>query len=128
PARPEGRSAALRVWLKLLGVANRIEGEIRSRMRRRFGVTLPRFDLMAQLAKRPEGLTMGALGRSMMVTNGNVTGIAERLVAEGLVERLAQPGDRRAVLLRLTPEGEAAFAAMAAVHREWIEELFAEFA
>lgn len=114
----------LRLWLRLLSCTLLIENEIRARLRQRFGVTLPRFDLMAQLDRAPDGLTMGELSRRLMVSNGNVTGITDRQVAEGLVTRSPSPTDRRTMVVRLTPAGRAAFAEMARVHERWIVELF----
>ena len=112
---------ALRLWLRLLTCTMLIEGRIRARLRDRFDTTLPRFDLMAQLERNPDGLRMGELSRRLMVTGGNVTGITAALVAEGLVERRAIAGDRRGHLVRLTPAGKRAFDAMAAEHEGWVE-------
>ncbi|EKZ96210.1 MarR family transcriptional regulator [Cupriavidus sp. HMR-1] len=119
---------ALRLWLRLLTCTNLIEGDIRSRLRQDFAVTLPRFDLMSQLDRHPEGLKMGELSRRMMVTGGNVTGITDQLQQEGLVTREALPTDRRAYLIRLTPAGRAAFSSMARAHEGWIEQLFSGLA
>ena len=116
---------ALRLWLRLLTCTMLIEGRIRSRLRESFATTLPRFDLMAQLERHPEGLRMGELSRRMMVTGGNVTGITAALVAEGLVERHAIPGDRRAHAVRLTALGKRSFDAMAAEHERWVKEMLA---
>jgi DNA-binding MarR family transcriptional regulator len=80
---------------------------------------------MAQLERYPEGLTMGALSRHLMVTGGNITAIVDQLASEGLVERLAEPGDRRAFCIRLTRAGERSFAEMARAHEEWVVELLA---
>ena len=126
--RPADHEAELRLWLRLLTCATLIEGEIRRRLRAQFGVTLPRFDLMAQLDKTPAGMTLGELSGRMMVSNGNVTGLAERLVTQGLLDRRASPHDRRAQLVSLTPEGRRAFRAMARAHEDWIADLFAELA
>ena len=79
---------------------------MRARLRERFAMTLPRFDLMAQLERNPKGLKMGELSRRLMVTGGNVTGITDQLVAEGLVERAPDPGDRRAYAVPLTPPAQ----------------------
>jgi len=107
--------------------ANRLlETRTRRLLAERYGTTLPRFDLMAQLERAPRGLKMGELSKRMMVTGGNVTGITDLLEDEGLVERVADPADRRAWLVRLTPAGRRAFAAMAAEHERWIVECFAE--
>lgn len=117
---------SLKLWLHMLSCTVRIENEIRSRLRASFGITLPRFDLMAQLERHPEGLRMGELSRRMMVTGGNVTGITDQLEREGLVLRVPDPQDRRASAVRLTPAGRSAFAAMAAVHERWIDEMLAD--
>jgi DNA-binding MarR family transcriptional regulator len=114
---------SLKLWLRMLSCTVRIENEIRTRLRASFGVTLPRFDLMAQLERHPEGLRMGELSRRMMVTGGNVTGITDQLEKEKLVQRVPDPHDRRAFTVKLTAAGRRAFADMAAVHEAWIEEL-----
>ena len=116
---------ALRIWLRLLTCTQLVEREVRSRLREQFNTTLPRFDLMAQLDRHPEGLKMNALSRMLMVTGGNVTGVVDQLEKEGLVERLDAPDDRRAFRIRLTKAGERAFAEMARAHEEWIVELLA---
>ena len=114
----------VRLWLRLLTCTTMIEATIRTRLREQFGVTLPRFDLMAQLQKAPAGLTLGDLSRRLMVTNGNVTGLVERLVVAGEVDRAPHPADRRATTVRLTAAGRASFAAMARAHEGWIAALF----
>jgi hypothetical protein len=98
----------LRLWLRTLACTNLIENHIRTRLRADFGITLPRFDLMAQLERSPQGLKMGELSKRMMVTGGNVTGITDQLVAEGLVVREDSPRDRRAYIVKLTPRVVAA--------------------
>ena len=123
---PQHHRAELRLWLRLLTCATLIEAEIRKRMRENFNTTLPRFDLMAQLERAPEGVLLGELSRRMMVSNGNVTGLVERLVQERLIERQTSERDRRAALVRLTEHGHAAFAKMAAAHSDWVAELLAE--
>src|SRR5215472_7227573 len=123
--RPGDHQAELRLWLRLLTCTTLIEGEVRRRLRDSFEVTLPRFDLMAQLDKTPGGMTLGQLSSRMMVSNGNVTGLAERLVAQGLLDRKPSPSDRRAQIVSLTAEGRRAFRAMARTHENWIAEIFA---
>ncbi|MGG5808076.1 MarR family winged helix-turn-helix transcriptional regulator [Falsiroseomonas sp. CW058] len=120
---PPGHKDELRLWLRLLTLATLLEGEIRARLRRDFDTTLPRFDLIAALDRAGAGMTLGEVSRRMMVSNGNVTGLAARLEAEGLVERRARPGDRRAQLLRLTARGRREFARQSAAHEAWVAEL-----
>src|SRR5258708_4978491 len=116
---------ALRIWLRLLTCTQLIEKQVRARLRSQFATTLPRFDLMAQLERYPEGLKMNALSRLLMVTGGNITAIVDQLEKEGLVERLQEPADRRAWLIRLTSAGERTFGAMARAHEEWVVGLLA---
>ena len=116
---------ALRLWLRLLTCTQLVEKQVRSNLRERFDTTLPRFDLMAQLERAPEGLKMNELSRRMMVTGGNVTGITDQLVAEGLVDRVDVEGDRRAYRVRLTPKGHKLFDEMARQHEGWIVASFA---
>ena len=111
---------ALRLWLRLLTCTQLIEKRVRQQLRAQFDTTLPRFDLMAQLERAPQGLQMNELSRRMMVTGGNVTGITDQLVTEGLVERQAVPGDRRAFRVRLTSKGRSQFRLMAQAHEAWI--------
>jgi DNA-binding MarR family transcriptional regulator len=123
--RPHDHKDELRLWLRLFTCKEVIEGEVRRRLRDTFDVTLPRFDLMAQLERHPNGLRMTELSRRMMVTSGNITGITDQLVDEGLVRREPDANDRRAFVVKLTPTGRRAFDRMAAAHEGWIVELFA---
>lgn len=106
----------IRVWLRLLTCTTMIEGGVRRLLQRAFDTTLPRFDALAQLDRAPGGLTMTELSRRMMVTNGNITGVVDRLVADGLVDRRAAPDDRRALIAELTPHGRRTFRRMIPVH------------
>lgn len=120
-----GDHAALRLWLRLLASTTQIEEQVRRRLWRRFGISLARFDYLAQLHRRPEGLAMKALSRCLMVTGGNITGLTVELVREGAVERHRSPADARSWIVRLTPRGRRAFEGMAREHERWILELFA---
>ncbi len=115
----------VRLWLRLLKVVRGIEHELRDKLRREHDTTLPRFDVMAALSQHPDGLKMSRLSGVLRVSNGNVTGIADRLSEEGLVERVAVPGDRRATVLRLTQAGQTEFATQAQAHEGWIDEMLA---
>ena len=115
---------ALRLWLRLLTCTQLVEKQVRNNLREQFDTTLPRFDLMAQLQRNPDGLKMNELSRRMMVTGGNVTGITDQLVVEGLVERMEVDGDRRAYCVRLTGQGRKTFNDMAKRHEDWIVSAF----
>ncbi|MGC2781031.1 MAG: MarR family transcriptional regulator [Bradyrhizobium sp.] len=123
---PEDHADELRLWLRMLTCATLIEGEIRGRLRERFDVTLPRFDLMAQLDKAPDGMTLSDVSKRMMVSNGNVTGLVERLVESGHLDRRTSETDRRVQVIRLTKLGRAEFRKMAAEHETWIADIFGE--
>jgi DNA-binding MarR family transcriptional regulator len=122
---PADHKDELRLWLRLLTCANLIEGAVRKRLRDRFDETLPRFDLMAQLDRASDGMTLSELAQRMMVSNGNLTALVERLVEAGQVSRRASPSDRRAQMVALTTGGRRAFRKMAAAHEDWIADLMA---
>lgn len=117
--------SSLRLWLRLLSCAMAIEKRVRQGLAAEFGTTLPRFDVLAALERRAEGMTMGQLSRALLVSNGNVTAVVRALAAEGLVTAEPVASDRRASRVRLTPQGRARFAAMAAAHHQWVEDLLA---
>lgn len=119
-----GDHAALKLWLRMLACSTQIEDEIRKRLRLRFDISLPRFDYMAQLYRQPEGLKMSELSRFLMVTGGNVTGVTDELVREGMVTRTNSASDRRSWIVSLTAHGHATFKAMAQEHEQWILEFF----
>jgi DNA-binding MarR family transcriptional regulator len=117
----------LRLWLRLLKTSRLIEARLRERLRAEFDTTLPRFDLLAALSRHPDGLKMSALSGVLRVSNGNVTGIVDRLTGEGLVERVPVPADRRAMVVRLTPAGVEEFINQAAQHEIWVDDMLAGF-
>ena len=127
---PRADHAPLRTWLRLLTCSSLVEREVRARLRDEFGITLPRFDVLAQLdaaaRESVQGLTMSELSRRLMVTNGNLTSLVERLVREKLVSRAASPTDKRIQIVRLTAAGTRALGRMTPAHERWIEGMFAE--
>lgn len=124
-ARDSTSPEALRLWLRLVSTTTRIERQLASNLKRQFGSTLPRFDLLAQLDRAPEGLRMTELADRLLVTGGNVTWLVTSLVRDGLVTRSRASHDGRAVVVRLTPRGQSHFADMARAHEAWVAELFA---
>jgi DNA-binding MarR family transcriptional regulator len=116
--------ASLRLWLRLLSCTTRVEDKIRQKLRESFDITLPRFDLMAQLERHPDGLSMGELSRRMMVTGGNITTIVDQLEKESLVLRVVGVNDRRSFTVKLTQAGKDAFTDMAIAHEAWVADLF----
>ncbi len=122
----EDEKRELRLWLRLLTTTKVISQEIRRRLRREFGATLPQFDVLSQLFREPDGLRLGELSKRTMVTNGNVTGLVERLETEGLVVRQALPSDRRVTITRLTDEGRAIFQRMADAHETWLKDMMSD--
>ena len=117
----------LRVWLRLLDRNRDIQNQLRSALREEFDMTLPRFDVMATLNWQPEGLRMSALSARLKVSNGNVTGIIESLIREGLVTRTVAPEDKRAAMVSLTERGVAQFQLMATAHEVWVNKMFDSF-
>ncbi len=117
---------SIRLWLRLLTCTNMIEQRLRARLRQEFATTLPRFDFMAQLDRSPDGLTMGELSQRMMVSGGNVSGIANQLSGEGLIDRTQVPDNRRTLCVTLTDKGRKRFADMAAAHERWVVEMLGD--
>ena len=117
--------SSVRLWLRLLSCTMAIEKELQRRLSDR-GATLPRFDVLAALDRAPDGLTMGALSRALLVSNGNVTGLVRKLASDGLVAMETDPGDRRSSIVRLTERGAREFAALAQDHSHWIDAMLAE--
>jgi DNA-binding MarR family transcriptional regulator len=124
--RPDDHKTELRLWLRMLTCTTLIENEVRRRLRERFDVTLPRFDLMAQLDRAPQGMTLGELSQRMMVSNGNITGLVDRLEEQGLLKRRAAPRDRRVQIVSLTAGGRRGFRAMAKENGDWVAEMFVD--
>ena len=116
--------ASLRLWLRLLSCTTRVEDKIRQKLRESFDITLPRFDLMAQLERHSDGLSMGELSRRMMVTGGNITAIVDQLEKEKLVLREVGVNDRRSFTVKLTQAGKDAFTDMAIAHEAWVADMF----
>jgi DNA-binding MarR family transcriptional regulator len=123
---PGDDKARLRLWLRLLQSTRKLETELRERLRLEFNITLPRFDVLAALFRKPEGMLMSELSRYLVVSNGNVTGIIDRLVADCLVMRTQRKGDRRTSIVRLTDQGHKDFEKMAKVHEVWVNELLGD--
>jgi DNA-binding MarR family transcriptional regulator len=123
-SRPLGKQR-LRLWIRLLRTTRYLEAEVRERLKAEFATTLPRFDVLAGLYRAEGGLTMTELSRALMVSNGNVTGIVERLVSDGMIVREPIENDRRATRVALTEKGRDEFVRMAAAHENWINELLA---
>lgn len=114
----------LKMWIRLLGVTRAAEGELREFLRVKHGTTLPRFDVMAALYRRRDGVTMSELSRMLLVSNGNATTVVDRLEADGLVRRSPSDIDRRTVYVALTPEGLSAFEGLATDHEAEVDRLF----
>lgn len=115
----------LKLWIRMLGVTRGAENSLRDYLRREHGTTLPRFDVMAALWRRREGVTMSELSRMLLVSNGNATAVVDRLESDGLARREAEDGDRRRIRVRLTPDGLTTFEAMAEGHEAEVDAIFA---
>ena len=117
-----GGTSSIRVWLRLLSCTMAIEKIVQRRFAS-LGMSLPRFDVLAALDRHPDGMTMGALSRALLVSNGNVTQLVQKLARDGWVEIRTAPSDRRSSIVRLSERGRADFDRLARAHQKWIEEL-----
>ena len=116
----------LRVWLRLLTCTNLLDTEVRTRLKQTADTTLPRFDILAQLERHVGPMSMGELSKRLMVSNGNVTGLIDRLAGEGLVDRKPSPNDRRVQMVSRTKKGAKSFSDIAENHRTWVGEMMAD--
>jgi len=114
----------LRLWLQMLKATRSVEGELRNQLRKSHDTTLPRFDVLATLLANPEGMKMSDLSQRLMVSNGNVTSIVNRLVKNGLVDRTNLESDRRAFLAKITPKGHDFVTEVVQEHLGWINDIF----
>ena len=121
----EGSKRRLKLWIRMLAMTRSAEGELRDYLRVTHETTLPRFDVMAALWRRREDCTMSELSRMLLVSNGNVTAVVDRLEAEALVLRTPSEADRRTVHVALTAEGMTTFETMAEGHEAEVARLFA---
>ena len=126
-ASEDAGKARLRLWLRLLKTTRGIEARLRENFRDYFETTLPRFDVMAALSRHGDGLKMSEISGLLRVSNGNITGIVDRLADDGLLVRVSVPGDRRASRVMLTQKGMDEFRRQAAAHEVWISDLLGQF-
>ncbi len=115
----------LKMWIRLLGVTRAAESHLREFLRVQHDTTLPRFDVLAALYRRRDGVTMSELSRMLLVSNGNATTVVDRLENDGLVRRTPSETDRRTVFVALTPEGLRQFEVLATQHEAEVSRLFA---
>lgn len=123
-ARPDMNSEAM----ALVGRLNRFHQHIDVALREYFarhGLDFSEFDVLATLRRsgEPYELNARALLKSAMVTSGAITNRVDKLSAKGLVERNPCVSDRRAVMVRLTPEGRELIDAILLGHVENEEQL-----
>jgi DNA-binding MarR family transcriptional regulator len=123
---PEKQKLDLQLWVRLLACGHAAEQRVKNRIKETFGINQTQFNLLSQLDRAPEGIRMGEVARRTVVTGSNVTAVVDDLEQRGMVKRQAAEGDRRATVITLTEAGRKAFAQMAPIHADWIEEIFAE--
>ena len=116
----------LRLWLRMIGCSMKMESILSQRLRREFSTSMARFDVLAQLERFPDGLTMSELSRRLIVSNGAITGLVDKLAETGLVTRREDPQDRRSAIVRLTRKGRDNFGRMARRHEEWVVSILGE--
>ena len=126
PAATQRGHLEIRLWLRLLGCSVKMERLLSQRLRKEFRTSMPRFDVLAQLERFPDGLTMSELSRRLLVSNGAITGLVDKLMKAGMVIRRGDPSDRRSVIVRLTPKGRESFLRMARRHEEWVVSILGE--
>lgn len=110
------RRDEVRLWLYVLEVYGEIFDELNRSLKAQAGISLTKYDALAQLYRFPDGLSMSALSTALKVTNGNVSGLVSRLVKDGLAEKRMSDTDRRSFSALMTPEGRSTFEHAIRVH------------
>lgn len=123
PRAQKSNSLELRIWLRLLGCTNIISRHLRHNLKNLHSLTLPRFDLLAQVGRAPLGPSLGELSRRLLVTKGNVTDIVARLEAEKLIERRRDETDGRIQYAFLTDAGNELLSEILPAHEQWLRDL-----
>jgi DNA-binding MarR family transcriptional regulator len=113
-----------RLWLQILSLHGDIFSSLNTMLNAEFGLSVAKFDVLAQLDRYRQGLALGQLSQNLKVSGGNVSGLVQRLLADGLISREMSREDRRSFIVRLTPKGEALFKKAAAVHRKHLSKRF----
>jgi DNA-binding MarR family transcriptional regulator len=126
PIEGKGGHLELRLWLRMISCSMRMESILSQRLRKEFKTSMARFDVMSQLERFPDGLTMSELSRRLIVSNGAITGMVDKLAGAGLVTRREDPKDRRSMIVRLTRKGRESFLRMARRHEEWVVSILGE--
>lgn len=121
-ALTERQMAETRFWLQVLNINKLIYGDLNAALSEKLGLSVAKFDVLAQLYRRPEGVSMGELSRDLRVSNGNVSGLVTRLRKDGLVNRQVTKTDRRSFLASLTDKGRKVFENANALHREVVSQ------
>jgi DNA-binding MarR family transcriptional regulator len=93
-----------RIYFRFIRLQQRVFGEMAQTLKPT-GLSIPQFDVLSTLTEQ-QGLSQSDLAQRLYVTKGNVSGLIDRLVEAGYVERRNAPGDRRSNALFLTPDGE----------------------
>lgn len=106
-----------RLWLQLLSLHGELFASLNSVLSSEFGLSLAKFDVLAQLDRYPEGLALGQLSQNLKVSGGNVSGLVQRLLADDLISKAMSSEDRRSFIVRLTPKGAALFRKAADIHK-----------
>lgn len=115
---------AIRVWFRLLRLETRIRGAIGERLRA-IGLSVPQCDVLTTLTEQ-EGMNQQDLAKRLYVTKGNISGLIDRLVEGGMVQRRTLPEDRRSHAIFLTAEGRKAAEAGLAIQQRFVAETFGQ--
>ncbi|MBB4823379.1 DNA-binding MarR family transcriptional regulator [Sporosarcina luteola] len=77
------------------------------------GLTVPQLKALYKISSHPD-IGLVELAESLKLTNSTVSGVVDRLVQQGLIERQVPPHDRRSVTIRLSATGEEKLLAIVA--------------
>jgi DNA-binding MarR family transcriptional regulator len=115
-----------RIWLQILSLESRIFGRLNRALSKAHGLSVAKFEFLAQVERYPEGITLGKVSENLKVTSGNVSGLVRRLLADGLITKKMSQEDRRSFIVRFTPKGKKLFDKANALHADTLEKCFSD--
>ena len=118
--------AETRVWLQLLALQNGIFGHLNRTLLRETGISLAKFEVLVQLDRYRDGISIGRLSELLKVTSGNVSALARRMLEDDLILKNMSDVDRRSFVVRLSPHGAEVFALATTVHDTCLRDIFVE--
>lgn len=114
-------------WSLFIRTHSRVMRLLDEELRAECGMPVERFDVLARLCQAERPLQMHEVAESLYLSRSGATRFVDRLEEAGLIVRESVPGDRRGVVIALTPQGLEKLEEAQAIHQRGIQDYFARF-